>query len=597
MDRYTAYRVELPAVAEADYWKNPIYEELKAGRARFGFSSFNDADLRQLQLKVRETEWVRLTRDERRCWSNCAFLLAVEPGDFFIFVNMPRYGDCTVVRVAGPYGFSKVWDEEQRGDFRHFMPCRFMETLERDDPRINPQLAARLRLKGAWKRLAPEECLDSFLSALREGTPPQDPVERLEGLLAKALAREARSGGSSRKLEEQVTEKSLRASLATGYALALDDVLAALRGNFTHIETASGPEGILHRFGTGQETDLPEARKTASDSEDEGILLSWEGVGRAARAATSSARRQSAAAQAPEELGEETDTEKRQRPARCYPALTIPIRDLYDPAIEGYVSNISEKGVRITGIKARMSERRSFVINWSAFGESYEVQFGAVCRWSTESAIEGLASGFEILRISADDRVQLGQLINSMTYCDLTSVEIFSDFQSGMSNADLMEKYGLSEDELLDVFRKLTEHQAAQGEADQPPETRIEADESEAKPAGATYCSPFMLTIYDLDHPHDEAYVRKLTDQDLQIVGIQCPVGQEKTLLIQADEFNDVEPFSFNAVCRRISGQGKSNRPIADFHITLAKEFAAAQLRKVIHWVGLCGLTDWKSGP
>lgn len=115
MEDYTIYAVKTvpPWEEESKYWTPLILNELKNGRARFGWAYKDELDAVLIKGKLENVGWNGLTEDEKGCWSHCAFLLEVKANDFFVYINMPTYGKCSAVKIKGGYEFFAGWDKEK----------------------------------------------------------------------------------------------------------------------------------------------------------------------------------------------------------------------------------------------------------------------------------------------------------------------------------------------------------------------------------------------------------------------------------------------------------------------------------------------------
>jgi PilZ domain len=92
----------------------------------------------------------------------------------------------------------------------------------------------------------------------------------------------------------------------------------------------------------------------------------------------------------------------------------IKIFDGGDPFKSGSVKDISEKGLCVREIEARIGEEKSFIIRLGSFGDSSTIVFQARCRWVKKSSVTGKTqlAGFEIIDISSLDFGQLNRLIS-----------------------------------------------------------------------------------------------------------------------------------------------------------------------------------------
>lgn len=92
------------AKVDDDAARKLVYESIKKGKSRFGWSGDLDSDLRK--------KW-----DSKQ-----AFLLSIKNDDWIVHVNMPQWGRCVAVRVIGEYAHDEGLKCEWGNDFRHFVP-------------------------------------------------------------------------------------------------------------------------------------------------------------------------------------------------------------------------------------------------------------------------------------------------------------------------------------------------------------------------------------------------------------------------------------------------------------------------------------------
>jgi len=118
------------------------------------------------------------------------------------------------------------------------------------------------------------------------------------------------------------------------------------------------------------------------------------------------------------DLDDSVSVRKRMEP-RCYPILNVPVHDMDDPAIEGYVQDLSGHGVQISGINATAGQKKTFFIELHQLGEVRPFSFEAECRWvhSEDRNVPALA-GFEIISITDKDFTELKKIIESFTLSD-----------------------------------------------------------------------------------------------------------------------------------------------------------------------------------
>ena len=145
-----------------------MWESLKGGEGRFGWSYVETADLRDLKRRIEQDGWDSLSEDEQNC-CQAYFLLDLRDGDWVVYINVPEYGKCTLARVTGEYQWR--WED---GDFNHRIPVDpdSVVSFDRWDDRVYPYLRARLVLKPKWWRITAEKEFDLLRESLRQGGEP-----------------------------------------------------------------------------------------------------------------------------------------------------------------------------------------------------------------------------------------------------------------------------------------------------------------------------------------------------------------------------------------------------------------------------------------
>jgi hypothetical protein len=181
-----ALKAVQPSQEDGQYWIPQLYAELKEGRARFGWGRMN---IRALKKTISEKSLDTLSSDEKDSWDHAAFLLEAQEDDYLIYINMPEYGKCSLVQVGtGSYTFGEAWDEERRGDFQHYVQCRFISTFDRNDSIVAPYLSVRLKLQGSHWRISAEEEFNELLVSLEGVDEGRTAHQRLSAGIADALA-------------------------------------------------------------------------------------------------------------------------------------------------------------------------------------------------------------------------------------------------------------------------------------------------------------------------------------------------------------------------------------------------------------------------
>ena len=165
---------------------------------------------------------------------------------------------------------------------------------------------------------------------------------------------------------------------------------------------------------------------------------------------------------------------------------------------------------------------------------------------------------------------------------------IVKDIRSGVSDESLMEKYMLSERGLNKVFRKLLDHEAMNA-AELSPRIASYVDLSsldylrESTPKELVCLVP----IYEEDLQDARGSVCELTEKSVGVTGIEAAVNDLKKLVIPADEFFSVSPFSFQAACRWVEQRNEGAEPVAGFEITDISDENYQRLRQLIRLLRL----------
>ncbi|AFG36955.1 restriction endonuclease [Spirochaeta africana] len=156
-----------------------VTDSVKSGVSRFGWSYIDNADLRNLSQK----DWNAMTDSEAHIYSNSAFLMDIEPGDWIVHVNLPNWGECMAARVSAKYYFDPEKNElgkeySQGGDFRHCIPIdtSSLVIFNRNNKNVLPQISRRLKLQGRYWRIYAVKDFIKSIDNLREGKADKEEI-------------------------------------------------------------------------------------------------------------------------------------------------------------------------------------------------------------------------------------------------------------------------------------------------------------------------------------------------------------------------------------------------------------------------------------
>jgi hypothetical protein len=161
--------------------------------------------------------------------------------------------------------------------------------------------------------------------------------------------------------------------------------------------------------------------------------------------------------------------------------------------------------------------------------------------------------------------------------------DIVNDLRSGLTNLQLMEKYGLSSKGLQSIFVKLIDAKAVRaGELDDRvplvDDTAI-LDQRRILPRNFVIVK---IPVYDTEDITLEGHIRDITVKGLQVAGIPASTGDLKSLIIQPDEFADIHPFVIDVICRWFKPGTEFERCLAGFEITEISEESVHELQNLV---------------
>ena len=151
-----------------------VFEELRAGRARIGWSYKDNLNLSVITERWNSGQALDEKQHEaRKCCGR--FLTDVKIGDYLVYPHQPARRRFSVVRVTGQYGYSPA-DEGIDGDFRSFRPCLLEtpEPIKYDDEIVPPRLRAQLGIQGAFFRPSDSGPFFEFLQDIPAAGRQQD---------------------------------------------------------------------------------------------------------------------------------------------------------------------------------------------------------------------------------------------------------------------------------------------------------------------------------------------------------------------------------------------------------------------------------------
>ncbi|MGO9569247.1 MAG: PilZ domain-containing protein [Desulfomonilaceae bacterium] len=158
-----------------------------------------------------------------------------------------------------------------------------------------------------------------------------------------------------------------------------------------------------------------------------------------------------------------------------------------------------------------------------------------------------------------------------------------TDVRSNLPDVELMEKYKLSSRGLQRVFSKLVDSGAVM--ADDLSGRCISYDDSVTlkKVRGSIRALPILsIGIHERNSPQIMGRIRDLSEEGVGVSGLVADVGEVKSLVVVPDEFLEVEPFSFEALCRWFRNEKSGKISNAGFEITDITEDSLMKLQELL---------------
>lgn len=161
--------------------------------------------------------------------------------------------------------------------------------------------------------------------------------------------------------------------------------------------------------------------------------------------------------------------------------------------------------------------------------------------------------------------------------------EVVRSVRGGMTQEQLMEKFGLTHEALQMLLTRLVDLKALT-----PDDILLEKTGRSPMLLGVSireldrYELDFELDICDAYRPERCGTVRDLTKEGLGVEGIDAEVGEQMTLLVSPDEFLGLSPIWFEAQCRWRGEDDAGGLPVAGFRITAISSENFDSLQKLL---------------
>lgn len=134
---------------------------------------------------------------------------------------------------------------------------------------------------------------------------------------------------------------------------------------------------------------------------------------------------------------------------------------------------------------------------------------------------------------------------------EIKALGILADIQSGLGDVPLMEKYGLSPEELKRVYERLSDSAffRAHGLELRKSRPKKESQKTESRSLPRNHAL-VRLPVFDARSHHLKGLVIDITTEGLKVAGLQAKPGDVRWLVLRSDLFLPGEPLTLNVRCQ-----------------------------------------------
>ncbi|AFM25504.1 PilZ domain-containing protein [Desulfomonile tiedjei] len=164
---------------------------------------------------------------------------------------------------------------------------------------------------------------------------------------------------------------------------------------------------------------------------------------------------------------------------------------------------------------------------------------------------------------------------------EIEAKDLIFDIRTGMTDAQLMEKYRLTYKGLRSALKKLLNVQAISPEElyERFPLYEVITAEDMKELVKGPLAMP--LPVYESNDPDGKGQVRNISEQGVGIRGLASKVGETKHLVLDPTELASIDLISFYAQCRWVKKKS-SGEYVAGFEIIRISREGFQDLKKII---------------
>lgn len=200
-------------------------------------------------------------------------------------------------------------------------------------------------------------------------------------------------------------------------------------------------------------------------------------------------------------------------------------------------------------------------------------------RWGLKKAFTQMTeAGIAFFDDRAQERVKLR----------IRTSEVLRDIRSGMTELEIMAKYGLSSRGLQSTFWKLVRSGALTWDDLLSIYPNMEDSVTLQRTRNSVRSYPILgIRVYEEGNSENRGKIKDLSEKGFGVIGIVAAVGERKTLVLVPDELFEIEPLSVVAECRWFKSNGQGGLSSAGFEMLDVDTKISASIQELVQLMTL----------
>ncbi|AFM25932.1 PilZ domain-containing protein [Desulfomonile tiedjei] len=201
---------------------------------------------------------------------------------------------------------------------------------------------------------------------------------------------------------------------------------------------------------------------------------------------------------------------------------------------------------------------------------------------------KGLQSLFrKLIEVRAITREELDRrrttLHKTAHVTPIVGTDLTKDIRAGMSDAELMQKYGLSSEGLRFTLQALIDTQVISlDELYNTTPSQADTVFVNNMRESPRYFFAVVVEIYEAKRPHLRGNLSNITEKGIATEGIETREGETKVLVIPTDRFPEIDRIVLEAECRWVKQDENTGEWAAGFEITKISDECLDNLAKLM---------------